>query len=164
MGVLAMKASWNSSVWVGLVLVLAGIASYPFYFIRFAALRDFPWVNLPLIALGLVLLGVGIARAFRRPDAYRGKVFGSVLGILTLALSGFFCFELFVTARQLPASHGAPQVGQTAPDFTLPDSKNNPVNLSGMVHSAFAPRGAMGAAIGADPTAATLLIFYRGYW
>ena len=159
-----MKRSWNSSVWVGLVLVLAGIASYPLYFIRFAALRDFPWVNLPLIVVGLMLLGVGIARAFRRPDVYRGKIFGSVLGILVLALAGFFCFELFVMARQLPASQGAPQVGQTAPDFTLPDSKNEPVNLSGMVHSGFAPNGRIGAAIGADPTAATLLIFYRGYW
>jgi hypothetical protein len=33
-----------------------------------------------------------------------------------------------------------------------------------MVHSAFAPNGAVDAAIGANPTAATLLIFYRGYW
>jgi hypothetical protein len=159
-----MKRRWNSSLWLGFVLVLAGIASYPLYFIRFAALRDFPWVNLPLIALGLVLMAVGIARAFWRPDVYRGKIFGSVLGILALALTGFFGFEIFVTARQLPASHGAPLVGQTAPDFTLPDSKNDPVNLSGVVHSAFAPNGAVDSAIGANPTAATLLIFYRGYW
>ena len=159
-----MKRKWNASGGVGLALVLAGIVSYPLFFIRYPTLRDLPWVNLPAIALGLVLLGVGIARAFRRPDLYRGKIFGSILGVLALAAAGFFCYEIFVMARQLPVSHGAPQVGQVAPDFTLPDSRNSPVNLSGLVNSPFAPDGAMGPAIGADKTAAVLLIFYRGYW
>ena len=159
-----MKRSWNASVWVGLLLVLAGIVSYPVYFARFAATRDFPWVNLPAIALGLVLLGVGIARAFRRPDAYRGKIFGSILGVAAVLVAGFFFYEIFVMARQLPASHGAPEVGQTAPDFTLPDSTNNPVNLSGLLSSSFAPNGGIGPAVSGDRTAAMLLIFYRGYW
>jgi len=158
------KRSWNASVWWGSVLVLVGIVSYPLLFAKFPATRDFPWVNLLLIALGLVLLGVGIARAFRRPDAYRGKIFGSVVGVLMIACAGFFVYAIFVAARQLPASHGAPQVGQMAPDFTLPDSKNNLVNLSGLVSSPFAPNGAVGATIGEGKTAAVLLIFYRGYW
>jgi hypothetical protein len=159
-----MKRKWNASVGLGLALVLAGIVSYPLFFIRYPTLRDFPWVNLPVMALGLVLVGVGIARAFRRPDLYRGKIFGSILGALALALAGFFCYEIFVMARQLPVSHGAPQVGQRAPDFTLPDSRNSPVNLSGVVNSPFAPDGAIGPAIGANQTAGVLLIFYRGYW
>ena len=75
-----MKRKWNASVWVGLALVLAGVVSYPLFFIRYPTLRDFPWVNLPVIALGLILLGVGVARAFRRADIYRGKILGSVLG------------------------------------------------------------------------------------
>jgi hypothetical protein len=157
-----MKRSWNPMVWVGVVLVLAGLASYPLYFARFPVTRDFPWVNLPMIALGLLLLGLGIARAFARPDAYRGKIFGSVLGAVGIAAAAFACYGFLVLARQLPASHGAPRVGQFAPDFTLPDSRNEPVNLSGLESSPFAPNGGIGSA--GEPAAATLLIFYRGYW
>jgi len=159
-----MKRSWNASIWVGLVIVLAGVASYPLFFIRYPLTRDFPWASLLIMALGLVLLGVGIARAFRRPDAYRGKIFGSISGALSVAIAALFCYGVFYATRQLPASHGAPQVGQAVPDFTLPDSKNTPVNLSGLLGSSFAPNGAIGAAIGGDRTAAVILIFYRGYW
>jgi len=158
------KRSWNASVWWGFVLVVVGVVSYPLFFVRFPVTRDFPWVNLLLIVVGLVLLGIGIARAFSRPDAYRGKIFGSVLGVLMVAFTVFFAYGMFVATRQLPVSHGAPQVGQAAPDFTLPDSKNNLVNLSGLLSSPFAPNGAVGATIGADRTAGVLLIFYRGYW
>jgi len=158
------KRSWNASVWWGFVLGLAGILSYPLLFIKFPATRDFPWVSLLMIVLGLVLLGVGIARAFRRPDAYRGKIFGSVLGVVLVAFVGFFAYGIFVAARQLPASPGAPQVGQIAPDFTLPDSKNNFVDLSGLLSSPFSPNGTVSSTTREGRTAAVLLIFYRGYW
>jgi len=163
-----MKRSWNASIWVGFFLVLAGAISYPLFFVRFPVLRDVPWANLAIIALALVLLGVGIVRAFRRPDAYRGKIFGSILGVAAVAFTVFFCYGVFYGTRETTASHGAPQVGQIAPDFTLPDSKNNPVNLSETVHSPFAPTGPF-AVIGAPPfvadkTAGVVLIFYRGYW
>ena len=159
-----MKRSWNASVWLGLVVVLAGVASYPLIFIRYPVTRDVPWASLLIMALGLVMLAVGISRAFRQPDAYRGKIFGSVLGVLAAAVVAFFCYGVFYATRQLPASHGAPQVGQIAPDFTLPDSKNNPVTLSAIVDSPFAPNGSSAPTSGAEKTAATVLIFYRGYW
>jgi hypothetical protein len=159
-----MKRSWNANLWIGFVLVLVGSISYPLFFARFPLLRDFPWASLAILALALILLGVGITRAFRRPDAYRGKIFGSILGVLAVALTVIFCYGVFYSARQIPESHGSPQVGQVAPDFTLPDSKNVPVNLSGVLNSPFAPNGAIGAAMGGEKTAATVLIFYRGYW
>ncbi len=160
-----MKRSWNGALWAGALLVLAGVVSYPLYFMRFPALRDFPWANLPMIIIGLALLAVGVARAFRQPALYRGKIFGSVLALLSLALSGVFLFGIFIGARHiLPASHGAPQAGQLAPDFTLPDSRNNAVNLTGTLASAFAPNAAGAPAAAAQPTAAVVLIFYRGYW
>lgn len=159
-----MKRSWNANVWVGFILVLAGAISYPLYFARFPSLRDVPWANLAILAIALILLGVGITRAFRRPDAYRGKIFGSILGVAAVALAVFFCYGVFYGTRETAASHGAPQVGQVAPDFTLPDSKNNPVDFSGVLNSPFAPNGAIGAAMGGEKTAATVLIFYRGYW
>ena len=159
-----MKRSWNAIVWVGLVVVLAGLVSYPLIFIRYAVTRDVPWASLLIMALGLVLLAVGVARAFRRPDAYRGKIFGSTLGVLAVAVAALFCYGVFIGTRLPVSSHGAPQVGQSAPDFTLPDSRNNPVNLSGMLGSSFAPNGGIGPAISGDKTAAVVLIFYRGYW
>jgi hypothetical protein len=160
-----MKRSWNWALWTGAVLVIAGILSYPLYFVRFPPLRDFPWVNLPLIIFGLALLAVGLARAFRQPELHRGKIFGSVLAVLSLALSGVFLYGMFIGARHvLPASHGAPQVGQVAPNFTLPDSRNNSVNLRDLLNSAFAPTGATGSGAAAERTAGVVLIFYRGYW
>src|SRR4029077_8604885 len=112
----AMKRDWNWAVWAGASLVFLGVISYPLFFVRFPALRDFPWANLPLIALGLVLIALGLVRAFRHSDLFRGKISGSVLAVLALAFSGFFLYGIFIGARHvLPASHGAPQVGQMAP-------------------------------------------------
>jgi hypothetical protein len=160
-----MKRRWNWAVWTGVVLVVVGIVSHPLYFVRFPALRDFPWVNLPLVIFGLALLAVGLVRAFRQPELHRGKIFGSVLAVLALALSGVFLYAIFIGARHvLPASHGAPQVGQAAPNFTLPDSRNNSVNLAEVVDSEFAPSGAAGSGTAAERTAGVVLIFDRGYW
>ncbi len=158
-----MKRSWNANIWIGFFLVFAGAFSYPLFFARFPVTRDVPWANLAILALALILMGVGITRAFRRPDAYRGKIFGSILGVVAVAVAVFFCYGVFYGTREV-ASHGAPQVGQAAPDFMLPDSKNVPVNLSGVLSSPFAPNGALGTAMGGEKTAATVLIFYRGYW
>jgi hypothetical protein len=55
-------------------------------------------------------------------------------------------------------------VGQTAPDFTLPDSQNHPVSLTGALNSPFTPESATGAEKGAAQVAGVVLIFYRGYW
>ena len=158
-----MKRSWNWLVWIGTLVVIAGVISYPTYFVRFPALRDFPSANLLIIAVGLILVGVGVARAFRQPDVYRGKIFGSLLGLLAAGFAAMFCYGIFVGAHHmLPASPDAPQVGQMAPDFTLPDSKNNPVNLTQVLNSPFPASSTTGAA--AERTAGVLLIFYRGYW
>lgn len=157
-----MKRSWNPRTWLGFVLCLAALVSYPIFFARYPITRDFPWATLLLMALALYLVASGALRAFRRPDAYRGKIFGSILGVLSVAIVGLFLFGIFHLTRMLPASHGAPQVGQLAPDFTLPDSQGENVTLSNLLQSPFPTDGAAGAASG--KTAAVVLIFYRGYW
>jgi hypothetical protein len=53
-----------------LAVVLAAVASYPSYFIRFAARRDFPRVTLPLSAVGFVLLGARTARPEQVLEAF----------------------------------------------------------------------------------------------
>lgn len=138
----------------GFLICATAFISYPLVFAGFPATRDVPWVNWLLFALGLGLLGVGIARAFRQPERFRGKVAGPVFGVLSLAVLGFFVFMTMVMARQLPESAGAPKVGEKAPDFTLPDSNGKPVRLSNLLEQ---PGGG-------NPGTWVLLIFYRGYW
>ena len=154
-----MKRSWNLRIWAGFILCLAALISYPTFFVRYPITRDFPWVNLLLVVVSLFLLVTGILRAFRRPDAYRGKIFGSILGVLSVFLVGFFLYGIFVLTKNLPASLGAPHVGQLAPDFTLPDSTGNNVTLSNLLQSPFPAAAAASA-----KTSAVVLIFYRGYW
>jgi hypothetical protein len=133
----------------GFLVCLVGFLSYFFLFTRFPVTRDVPWANWLLFAVGLALAGAGIARAFRRPETYRGRVLGPILGVLSLAVVGFFLFATLVASRQLPSGANAPKVGEKAPDFTLPDSQGRPVALHDLVGPG-------------KPW--VVLIFYRGYW
>ena len=150
-----MKRRWNLLPAFGFLLSLAAFFSYYFYFAYIPATRDFPWVNLLFFAGALVLLGVGLRRAFGQPQRYRGRIGGPIFAALSVAILSFFLFMNFSISRQLPASQQAPRVGQPAPDFTLPDKNEQPVTLSKLW--------------GGDPEAGTqgrwvLLVFYRGYW
>jgi hypothetical protein len=82
---------------------------------------------------------------------------GFLLSILAF-VSYFTVLVRFPATRQLPASHGAPRVGQKAPDFTVRDTRGNLVSLSTLLSSS--PETASSGAA----TQGVLLIFYRGYW
>ena len=140
-----------------LFMVLAVLSFIPYFVIpTFPGETILTWISLLLPAFGVVFFILGLKRAFGQSEIYRGKILGSILGVfsvLLLALSIFF----FVHAKDLPASAGAPRVGQKAPDFTLTDTSGNPVSLSQMIA---AP---IDASSGKAPKA-VLLVFYRGYW
>ena len=162
-----MRRSWNPRLWTGFALVLVGVLSYPFFFVRFPVTRDFPWANLLLLAFAVFLLTTGLLRAFRQSQAYRGKVSGAILASLSAVLVGLFLFVIFYMARQLPASRGAPAVGQIAPDFTLTDENGGMVTLSSLLNSSFYSNvwpAAQESGHASAKTAGALLIFYRGYW
>ena len=142
-----MKKRRNWSVWVGFLFVLAGLLSYPF-FARFPITRDFPWANLLLFCFGGILLLAGLVRAFGRPQLYRGKIFASIFTVLSLCIFALFAYSLFYESRQVPASMGAPHIGQKAPEFILPDQNDKPMALADLVSGA----------------KAVVLIFYRGFW
>jgi hypothetical protein len=148
-----MKRKWNWPLWAGFIAALAGFITYPF-FIQFPVTRDFPWANFLLFAIGGVLLVMGLVRAFGRQQFYRGRIFGSVFAAIGLLVFGFFAYIVFHELRQIPASNGAPHIGQQAPDFTLPDQDDKPVALADLISQA-GPDGKSGGA---------LLIFYRGFW
>ena len=152
-----MKRRANFLLLAGFFLVVAGLVSYAPFFSLFPITRDFPWVNLLLFFGGALLLGVGVMRAFRQPELYRGKILGCILSAISVAGISFFSYGLFYVARQLPSASAAPRVGEKAPGFTLPDQNGKAVTLADLVTSA--PAGTAGA----KPNWA-LLIFYRGYW
>ena len=91
---------------------------------------------------------VGLFRAFGRPQVYRGKIFGSIFAAIAVLVVAFFSYEIFYVLRQVPASVGAPRVGQKAPDFILLDQNGKPVGLGDLLSGS---RG-------------VVLIFYRGFW
>jgi hypothetical protein len=139
---------------IGLLVSGFALVSFPTLFARYPVTRDIPWVNWLLFALGLGLAGAGIVRAYRSPERFGGRVLGPILGVLSLAVFGLFLFMTLSYARQLPASAGAPKVGEKAPDFTLPDSQGRPVRLYSL----------LGSSAGGAPGSWVILIFYRGYW
>jgi hypothetical protein len=141
-----MKRRWNISLWLGFLVVLSGLISYA-YFAQFPITRDFPWLNLLLIAAGLALLATGLFRAFGNPKLYRGKIAGPILTVLSVGLVTFFCYEIFFVLRDVPASTQAPRIGEKAPGFTLHDQNGKPIALADLL----SPHGA-------------ILIFYRGHW
>lgn len=149
----------NWPIWAGFLLSLAAFGSYPLLFARFPVTRDVPWVNFLLFSAAAMLLVVGLLRAFSPRALYRGKIVGPILTVTSLAVMGFFVSLVFVQSRRLPSAHGAPRVGQKAPDFTLLDVNRKPVSLSGLLAEAQASSSASGKA-----PRSVLLVFYRGYW
>jgi len=154
-----MKRRWNLWLWAGFLVAVVAVVSYFVLFCRFPITRDVPWANFTLFVVAGWLLVVGLKRAFQQPELYRGKVSGVVLGTLSVVIFGLFLFEIFYAVRQLPASVGAPRVGQRAPDFTLPDKVGKPVTLAALLSS---PSNS--GAGSKERTSGAVLIFYRGAW
>ena len=147
---------FNWPIWAGFLVSLIAFLSYFFVFVWFPITRDFPWVNLLLFGIAAALLVAGVRRAFAsdRFHPKRSKIVGSILATLSVVIFGFFVFATFIMARRLPPSHGAPQVGQKAPDFTLSDTNDKPVSFSELLSSPIKGKSPKGV----------LLVFYRGYW
>jgi hypothetical protein len=143
-----MKPHSNLFIWVGFLIVVASVASYIPIFAVFASTRDVPWVNYTLFLVGGALLAVGLHRAFRDPEHYRGRVSGSILSALSVLIAGFFVAFVLYGGRQIPASENALRGGQPAPPFTLVDTAGKLTSSSELLKN----------------HRALLLIFYRGYW
>jgi hypothetical protein len=143
----------NHALWLGLVLTVLGPLSNGLVFVGFPA-APIPWISLVLPVIGVALVVVGLLRAFRQPEVYKGKVAGSLAGVVSLLLLAG-SIAMFWASRHIPAEVAtAPHVGQRVPDFTLPDSTGHPISLMQL----FSGSG------GSPAPKAVLLVFYRGYW
>ncbi len=147
---------FNWPLWVGFLLTLGGGFSFLLVFVWIPATRDFPWANLLIFLIAAVLLFMGIRRGFasdrRRPTL--SKIVTSLVAFFSFALIALFIFSVFVFARWLPPSQGAPQVGQKAPDFTLKDTTGKQVSLTELLSTP----------VNGSAPKSVLLVFYRGYW
>src|SRR5713226_7726502 len=141
----------NAPLWLGF---LFAFLSYIPIFARYPITRDIPWANFLIFAIGLLLLFVGLRRAFSEPTLYRGKIAGPILTTVSVAALVFFCFTIFSLGKHLPPSAQAPKVGQKAPEFALADTTGKTVSLASLLSTSATSR----------PTKGVLLIFYRGYW
>ena len=147
------KRNWH--VWLGFLLCVIGFLSYPLFFARYPITRDVPWANFLILAAGLALAFSGLWRAFGKSQEYKGKIAGSILGVLSLAVAGFFVFAIFF-ATKLPKSAGAPKVGEKAPEFALLDVKKQQVSLASLFAAPMPGTQ--------KPPKGVFLVFYRGYW
>ena len=146
----------NWPLWAGFLLTLLAAFSYFAFFVKFPVTRDFPWANLLLFLVAAVLVVMGIRRGFARNRAHpkRSKVVTSIVTTLSVVVLAFFIFAIFIAARWLPASTGAPHVGQRVAEFTLSDANDRQVSLNQLMSEPIdgkAPKG-------------VLLVFYRGWW
>ncbi len=149
---------FNWPIWAGLLLSVFALLSYPFVFVRWPSTRDFPWANLLLFGIAVVLLLIGVRRAFAPERRRRSKIAAAIVATLGVLILGLFVFTFFIASRWIPAARGAPQVGQKAPDFSLTDTNGQAVSLSNLLSTPIKGKAA--------PTnlRGVLLIFYRGYW
>jgi hypothetical protein len=145
----------NAPLWLGFLVAMFAFLSYVPIFARYPSTRDMPWANFLIFAIALVLLFIGLRRAFGEPSLYRGKVAGPILTTLSIAALALFCFFTFSLGKGLPPATQAPKVGQKAPDFALADTSGATVTLASLLS---APITA------SQPTKGVVLIFYRGYW
>ena len=137
----------NLIIWAGFAVVLLGAFSYLPLFANIAITRDIPWVNFLLFVAGAFLLAAGLKRAYGAPDVYRGKITGSILGVVSLLLIGFFSYGVLVLTK-VPSPQGVPKPGDPAAPFTLTNTEGAQVALADLLKG----------------RRAALLIFYRGYW
>ena len=71
----------------------------------------------------------------------------AILAAIAFFLFGFFSYEIFYVLRQVPRSAQAPEVGERARNFSLPDQNGTQIALGDLL----SPNG-------------VVLIFYRGHW
>jgi hypothetical protein len=136
----------NHLIWIGVVVTFLAAVSYFTFFAGFPALRDFPWVNLPLVGLGVLVSAWAVRRAYGRAKAYRGRI----LSVVGLALSGtlaagFMTYVFWITYLLPSPTQTALDLVQ-APDFALVSMNGETVRLGDL-------RGSK-----------VVLVFYRGFW
>jgi hypothetical protein len=135
----------KNMAWIGPLVTLFGVMSYFMWFSRYPLLRDFPWLNLPLVILGVVLSFLGVLAVFK--DKKRGPKIASGVGlVISGAFATLFLGYIFVLSSMLPSPQENTLAMIEAPAAALTDATGAVVNLTDY-------RGRK-----------AVMVFYRGYW
>ena len=138
----------NRAVWLAPLLALAALASYFTLIISrpaFADLRDFPWLNLVLLAVAVVLSARAVPRAWLRGGLLRRS--GAIAGLGFSALCAvMLSYYLFVSTYRVPDAASVVPTGESIPEITLADQRDRPVDLAQLSQGD------------------SVLVFYRGHW
>ena len=137
---------WIHTIWVGPLVTFAGTVTYFQVFARYPTLRDFPWVNLPVVIAGVVLAIVGFVHVVTRRRGVWPRLAGSLGLALSLLAGAFLPLYVFGISYALPGATATSLGLATAPDFELPDS-------GGALHRLRDYRGSR-----------VVIVFYRGHW
>lgn len=140
------KPRRNHLLWFAPLLTLAAGISYFTFFARYPILRDFPWLNLPLVVLGFLLSVLAFGRTFSRRSRINRKLIAATGLLFSFAIAALFCGYIFYLSYQLPAPADSTLAMDSAPDITLIDHNGREVRLA-----QFQGRK-------------LILTFYRGHW
>ena len=116
---------FNWQIWAGFLLTFGGFLSFPFFFVRFPATRDVPWVNFLLAAFALMLLVIGLKRAFQPGRSKLAKVIASVLATLSIA------FRITTAATAHTATRAIGMYTQRDQDRKTATPARPPARMSG---------------------------------
>ena len=128
----------NHLIWIGALISIFGLVSYFTLFARFPALRDVPWLNIPLVLIGLAVSILAVRR--------RLSLLSAAGALLSAAVAGLLLVYVFVLSNQLPDTDGVVAVGAVAPAFSLTDHGGATVSLADFRDTP------------------VVLVFYRGFW
>ena len=121
------KKLWNWRLWLGFSLSLLALL---IYILLLQQTRSIFWGSLALFVVSALFIISGLTRAFGRPQAYRGRLAGPVLALLSVMLLGAFGWGAYLASKLFARALHAPQVGQKAPDFTIVDGHGNSTTLA----------------------------------
>jgi len=150
------KKLLNWRLWAGFSISLLALLVY---ILLLQQTRSIFWGSLVLFVVSALFIISGLKRAFGQPQAYRGKVSGPVLALLSVILLGIFGWGTYLASKLFARGLHAPQVGQKAPDFNMVDDHGNRATLTQLL-SASMPK----ASASVPHPKGVLLVFYRGYW
>jgi hypothetical protein len=132
----------NYAAWLAPLVALAGFLSYYTISARYPILRDFPWLNLLILAGAMALGVVGLRRASSSLGR-AGSLVGLAFSTFLTGLLAFYCFFF---------SYGLPDAGRVADDGT----KIPPISLASWDGNKIDVEAAAQDKL--------ILVFYRGYW